>query len=801
MELDPIDYNQINNSNYDTARNITSPGMYYLTENISNTNGIIISSDNVTLDGKGYFLNITGNCGVNSTKHNNITVKNVKITTTSYSGIYFKNVNFPTVENNTINTTYLCSLWGSGYNFTVVNNSMSSGFGGNYGLEQLTTYKVVGNTINGKPIYFYKNEENIGEIPSDASQIIISNCTNGQIKNLTLDENAVVIYIGDSSEITVKNCTIKPNIYHDYDIYLINSENCNVTNNTFGISENTNFGVIKSYYSNNITISENTLNGMAMGFVFYKVTNSNIFENTFENVYGVSIGEQGGVSDVYVYTNNFINSTRMDVENITFNSPANVSYLYNGAVYSGIAGNYWNDYSEPEAIINNGIWSIPYSINELVNDSYPLVKEKPEDGKIHLTQSDFDSETGYIINKSGTYVLDEDITCDMGIRINANDVMINGWRHCLIGTGFNMSAGIYTLNGTYENIEIKNILLTNWTVGISAPYFFTNESTNKTVSNLAVLDCTFECGNISIFSALCEDITIDSCKFTNATIGDDLFGACTLLQDSNADITNCTFKFNNIGIFSGLNDNITIDSCKFTNSTSGEEIPFGIGMASAQDFNADITNCTFESNSIGAVSQGCENTKIDSCEFINNTIGEGPFGIGILMQNFNADITNCTFEYNERGAILKGEYITTDSCEFINNTVGLIPAMFYNGTVTGCTFENNNYGITTSDEFVGEATEVQENTISQNNFIENGCGLYLGGVNNWVYLNRFENNSQNINFISLFGNYFQSPEVTYEYEGETYKGRLGNYYGEELGTSNTGIFDKPYGIEGMLLRK
>ncbi|MBA2850789.1 hypothetical protein HNP86_000920 [Methanococcus maripaludis] len=750
MELDPIDYNQINNSNYDTARNITSPGMYYLTENISNTNGIIISSDNVTLDGQGYFLNITGNCGVNSTNHNNITVKNVKITTTSYSGIYFKNVNFPTVENNTINTTYLCSLWGSGYNFTVVNNSMSSGFGGNYGLEQLTTYKVVGNTINGKPIYFYKNEENIGEIPSDASQIIISNCTNGQIKNLTLDENAVVIYIGDSSEITVENCTIKPNIYHDYDIYIINSENCNVTNNTFGISENTNFGVIKSYYSNNITISENTLNGMAMGFVFYKVTNSKIFENTFENVYGVSIGEQGGVSDVYVYTNNFINSTRMDVENITFNSPANVSYLYNGATYSEIAGNYWNDYSEPEAIINNGIWSIPYSINELVNDSYPLVKEKPENGKIHLTQSDFDVETGYIINKSGTYVLDENITCDMGIRINASDVIINGWGHCLIGTGFNMSAGIYTVNGTYENIEIKHILLTNWTAGISAPYLFTDEPPSF-VSNVVVSDCTFE--------------------------------------------------FNNIGVVSAVSENITIESCEFINNTIEGEIPFGAGILSFQDSNADITNCTFEFNNIGVVSQGCENTKIDSCEFINNTIEEGPFEAGILMQNFNADITNCTFEYNKRGAILEGEYITADSCEFINNTIGLIPAMFYNGTVTGCTFENNDYGITTLDELFGETIEVQENTISQNNFIENDCGLYLGGVNNWVYLNRFENNNQNIDLRSLFGNYFQSPEVTYEYEGETYKGRLGNYYGEELGTSNAGIFDKPYGIEGMLLRK
>ncbi|MBB6496068.1 NosD domain-containing protein [Methanococcus maripaludis] len=697
LEIDPIDYNQINNSNYDTARNITSPGMYYLTENITGTKCIIISSDNVTLDGKGYFLNITGDYGIFSDTHTNITVKNVKINSTLYSGIVFENINSTTVENNTINTSSLSSLWGSGYNFTVVNNSMSSGFGGNYGLKQLTTYIITGNTINGKPIYFYKNEENIGEIPSDASQIIISNCTNGQIKNLTLDENAVVIYIGDSSEITVENCTIKPNIFEDYTIYLINAENCNITNNTFGISENTDFGVIRSHYSNNITISGNTLNEMAMGFVLFDIANLSIFENNFENVYGVAIGGYG-ISDVYVYTNNFINSTRMDVENITFNSPANVSYLYNGAVYSGIAGNYWNDYSEPEAIINNGIWSIPYAVTDSINDSYPLVKEKPNDGKIHLTQSDFDSETGYIINKSGTYVLDENITCGMGIGINANDVIIDGWRHCLVRTGLEESAGIYLLDGTNENIEIKHILLKNWAVGLSAPYNFM-EHPNSDISNMVVSDCKFECNNI------------------------------------------------------------------------------------------------------GVVSIGSENTKIDSCEFINNT-NEGllPLGAGMLIQDSNANITNCIFEYNERGTFLEGIDVTIDSCNFINNTNGLIPAMFYNGTVTGCTFENNDYGITTSD-FAIVKIDVQENTISQNNFIENGCGLYLGGVNNEVYLNRFENNSQNIDSRSLFGNYFHSPEVTYEYEGETYTGRLGNYYGEELGTSNAGIFEKPYGIEGMMMRK
>ncbi|MBA2863926.1 NosD domain-containing protein [Methanococcus maripaludis] len=628
VEPDPIDYNHMNNSNYDTVRNITSPGMYYLTENISSTNGIIISSDNVTLDGQGYFLNITGDYGVNSTYHNNITVKNVKITTTSYSGIYFKNVNFPTVENNTINTTYLCSLWGSGYNFTVVNNSMSSGFGGNYGLEQLTTYTVVGNTLNGKPIYFYKDTENIGEIPSDAAQIIISNCTNGQIKNLTLDENAVVIYIGDSSEITVENCTIKPNIYEEYALYLINSESCSITNNTFGISENTDFGVIRSHYSNNITISGNTLNEMAVGFRLYGITNSSIFENTFENIAGPTIVEEGSVSEVYVYLNNFINCPIVLVTNITFNSPTNVSYAYNGTVYSGIAGNYWSDYNETNATINDGIWSIPHTIMELVNDSYPLVEpanpetkeETPNDGLIHLTQDDFtDNETGYIASESGTYVLDENITCAMGIGINASNITIDGNGFYLTGNVSERSeywedTGIYALSGNFENITVKNVVITEWYYGIAVPLHWEDYE----ITNFSVINCTF--------------------------LNNDWMG-----------------------------------------------------------------------------------------------IGE--------MYVFGGEITNSTFKNSYYGVMLP----------YTENII-----------ITGNEFSGNEYG------------------------------LYAGGVNNWIYLNKFENNSQNIDFRSLSGNYFHSPVVKYEYNGKVYEGRVGNYYGEELGTSNAGIYDKPYGIEAMI---
>ncbi|WP_181486635.1 NosD domain-containing protein [Methanococcus maripaludis] len=313
---DPIDYNHITSSNYASTRVISNPGTYYLMEDITNAERIEIKSDNVILDGQGHILNTNINSyGIYSSNHANITIKNVKINS-KHEGIVFNGINSANVENNTINTTYLCSLWGSGYNLTVINNSMSSGFGGNYGLEQLTTYTVSGNTINGKTIYFYKNTENIGEIPSDAAQIIISNCTNGQIKNLLLDENAVVIYIGDSSEITVENCTIKPNIYQDYQLYLINSENCNITGNIFNISENTDLRVMNIINANNLKINRNTIEGMFYGFNLNSVTNSCIFENN------ITVGKRG----LYFWRNSANNT--ISGNTITSNQLNGIDIIY-----------------------------------------------------------------------------------------------------------------------------------------------------------------------------------------------------------------------------------------------------------------------------------------------------------------------------------------------------------------------------------------------------------------------------------------------------------------------------------------
>jgi nitrous oxidase accessory protein NosD len=80
-----------------------------------------------------------------------------------------------------------------------------------------------------------------------------------------------------------------------------------------------------------------------------------------------------------IYLNNFINNidNACSDEFNLWNSPVEITYIYNGTTYESYLGNYWSDYKEkyPGAreIDSTGIWDTPYSIDEQ-GDKYPLME-------------------------------------------------------------------------------------------------------------------------------------------------------------------------------------------------------------------------------------------------------------------------------------------------------------------------------------------------------------------------------------------------------------------------------------------
>jgi len=107
------------------------------------------------------------------------------------------------------------------------------------------------NTVNGKPVYYYRNATGF-TVPSGAGQVILANCTRILVENQNCSNGSVGIVLGHSSYITLRNNTCENN--NNNGIYLRDSNNCTITNNT---CKNNEYGIYLRY-SRDCTLENNT---------------------------------------------------------------------------------------------------------------------------------------------------------------------------------------------------------------------------------------------------------------------------------------------------------------------------------------------------------------------------------------------------------------------------------------------------------------------------------------------------------------------------------------------------------------
>ncbi|MBA2864257.1 NosD domain-containing protein [Methanococcus maripaludis] len=827
-ETVPIDYN-INNSNYDTAKMISEPGIYNLTEDITNLGGIEINSDNVTLNGQGYFLNVTSNNGIQASGHKNITITNVNLyasgenasainitgaditifantissnigdgicinensenitisgntITAGYNGIEIDGnnsvitgntitnllnywgisigANNCLVANNVINSNYSINM--DGYNLTVENNALTSGIHCYY--VSIYSNTLSGNTINGKKLYFYKNMENIGEIPSDAGQVILVNCTNAQISNINFNEKAIAISIADSTGVFVENCTINPNIIYENYVSIYNSENCEFTGNTFKVSESSLVYGISALDVDNITISKNKFEGIAVPGYGVNFTNSRIFKNIFENVSLAPLAFDYNCSGTYVYLNNFINCSwnRGINESITLNSPLNVSYTYNGTTYSTIAGNYWSDYNETNANVNEGIWSIPYIITDSVNDSYPLAKPfsmVDENGIIHITLDDVDSENGYVITKPGTYVLDENITNGGSILIDSSNVTFDGNGHFITNSE---SYAVYSNTEMFENVTVKNVIT------LSSIYI---KASNSNVSSNTAYNVEIN-GNYNTISSNIVKSTMYVNRYfpwgLNNTISNNTaylilyWGYDSKIYSNAVDYALASYGNNNnissnvIGSESTHGDN-SIESYGDNNSISSNNVDYMIYLKG--NYNTISSNIVQDHISAG----GGYNT-ISSNIVQDHIWTRGQYTLissnTVINASYYAIDPNGDYDYGIDA------YATVFNNTVLASKVGIWLDNYCEGysNITQNTVYADDYPIIIGDNITGC-------NIYLNNFIHTGNSTDISGI--------MPNTTVNNSLVSPF-------EIEYNYNGNTYSNILGNYWSDYSGTDTDG---------------
>lgn len=181
-------------------------------------------------------------------------------------------------------------------------------------------------------------------------------------------------------------------------IHIDGANNCiitdnNITDNRCSISlryanlnriENNNLDytgiyIWESSSGNNITGNHIIPSGLTLGthysiFLEYAGGNNNITRNIVSNKvgYGAIASVHTGINIIYL--NSFLDNTYVWIHDsvITWNSPEEITYTYNGTTYTNYLGNYWSDYTGSDAE-GNGIGDTPYPIDSDA-DNYPLVK-------------------------------------------------------------------------------------------------------------------------------------------------------------------------------------------------------------------------------------------------------------------------------------------------------------------------------------------------------------------------------------------------------------------------------------------
>jgi len=336
--------------------NITSADNVTYTFTGNNYDSLVIERDNVLVDGAGYTLQGTGNgTGINLTGRSNVAITNTKIKDFDF-GVYLNSTSDNVLSQNNLADNY-CGIWLmyssdntiSGNNITENNvNGIWLDYSSNNVISENTFFNcgpsvwksylnvVVDNLVNGKPLVYL---EGVSDYAVDnAGQVILVNCINILVENLSLSSASIGIQLLATNDTHITNNNITNNRW--YGIHLYSSSDNTISGNNMS---NNNDGISLSKSSNN-TISGNNITDSQCGIELHESSNN------------------------CNYHNNFIDNA----EQVDIDGSANI---WDDGYPSG--GNYWSDYEErypgADELDGSGVWNTPYVIDVNNQDNYPVM--------------------------------------------------------------------------------------------------------------------------------------------------------------------------------------------------------------------------------------------------------------------------------------------------------------------------------------------------------------------------------------------------------------------------------------------
>ncbi len=230
-------------------------------------------------------------------------------------------------------------------------------------LQYWNTHSIdTSNTVNGRPVYYWKNVTG-GTVPPGASEVILANCSNIVVENQNLDDGTAGIEVGFSSNNTITGNSAN---FSKKGIYLLRSDDNTIFNNAVSFSNSRGIHLIAS---NRNTISNSKLWSNKYGITLLNsdnnsITDNDVWESTWD---GISISHSGSIVSGSFYgsfNNTIVNNTVFNNrEGLSILGSSNNTVTFNSVVnnMNGVTVEYFDfggtpiEYSRNNKIHHNNI--------------------------------------------------------------------------------------------------------------------------------------------------------------------------------------------------------------------------------------------------------------------------------------------------------------------------------------------------------------------------------------------------------------------------------------------------------------
>ncbi len=552
-----------------------------------------------------------------SSSYNRILNNNISYNT---AGIYLDS----TTNNNTITDNVISN---NGHGIALVFSSRNGLYSNMmvqngiyvYGdsLGHWNTHRIdTSNTVNGKPVQYWKNVTG-GTVPSGAGEVILANCIDVFVENQTVSNGSVGIEVGFSSRVMIANNVASSN-YLD-GIYIYRSDNITVTSNN--VSSNGRNG-IHFFASDTNTLTKNNifLNGQ-----------SGVTRIEYSAIY-VSYTNHSVIAENSVLSNlncafSFMSSNFNNVSN------NNLSNNWNGLFFEGGNGN---------RIVNNTIHNnthidiSPTGIGiSLTSSSHNILVANSVIGHLGSILLSSESNDNTLV---GNYLSSYDSLYSLsGISIaGRSNILMN---NVMSGDGL-------VIHGRYLQYWNTHIIDTSNIVNGRPVYYWKN-----------VTGGTVPLGASEVILANCTDVIVENQDLTNGSAGIELGFS------SNNTISNNTVSDSKKGIYLVGSDNNAVFGNIVSDSYVKSYLNWETGIHLENSERNNLSDNNLRGNGHGIVLAKSNNNTVTD----NNVWDSTYCGIKVIrwpnfgLGSHNNTITNNTV-FNNRDGI----YIFIES---VNNTV------------------------------------------------------------------------------------------------------------------------------------